>query len=97
MNKKVLYILFIVLEVGLAIASFILLPEEVIIQIGLDGKANTVVPKLLAVVFPFALGCVGAIYYLKTEDATKVKKSIALVLVSYLVYIVCIIMNKILV
>jgi len=97
MKKKVLSILFIVLEIGFAIASFVLLPEEVIIQIGLDGKANTVVPKLLAVIFPFVLGSVGAIYYFKTEDTTKIKKSIALVLVSYLVYIVCIIMNKILV
>lgn len=46
--------------IALAAAGWCLLPEEVVIQIGMDGQASNVVARPLAVLLPVGLGAVGA-------------------------------------
>lgn len=62
-RKLIALILFLII-IGLAVAAYTLLPDKLVVQIGLNGEASNTLPKLIGLLIPFGLGIVGTISYL---------------------------------
>ena len=43
-----------------AVAGWFLLPDQLVMQIGVDGQPGNVMPKLFGLLIPVAVGAVGA-------------------------------------
>lgn len=68
MNKKlILLIAIIVVSLALAVVSFLLLPEQVVVQVSMSGEASNVMPKILAVILPLALSVLCGVMYYTTK------------------------------
>lgn len=59
MKKKVIYITLIFLTIVLAAATFVLLPDELVIQVGFDGNPTNTVAKPIAILIPILLSTYG--------------------------------------
>lgn len=79
--KKILPIILVLAALGLAIAGYILLPDVVAVQIGLDGQVSNAMPKLFAVLLPFALSAITAFMYYKTGKGGHIAASVVGILV----------------
>lgn len=61
--------IIIAVSVVLTVVGFLILPEELTVQIGLDGQASNTLPKLPALLIPLAMSTVFSILYMRgTED-----------------------------
>lgn len=61
MNKKTYWPFLLLLPlIAAGIAGWFLLPEELVVQIGLDGQPSKVVPKFFGLLIPVAVGALGA-------------------------------------
>ena len=43
-----------------AVAGWFLLPDQLVMQIGVDGQPSNVMPKLFGLLIPVAVGAIGA-------------------------------------
>lgn len=75
MDKKKLIpaIAFIAASVALTAVCYILLPDTVVMQMAMNGNAGTTMPKLLAILLPFALGVGGSVYAIVTKGGDKAR------------------------
>lgn len=62
-KENLIALLFVAVSLILAVISFILMPETVVIQVHMDGTPSTSVPKLLGLSLPVLLAAGGAVYY----------------------------------
>ena len=93
-NKKVLSILLIIVSVALAIISFVLLPDTVVIQFSAGSSNVTTAPKFLAVLLPTALGISGAIAAIASKESeTSRGKALLVSGVGILVFVIMLIVN----
>ncbi|MCI8761433.1 MAG: DUF1648 domain-containing protein [Oscillospiraceae bacterium] len=46
--------------IAAAVAGWFVLPEELVMQIGVDGRPSNIMPKLFGLLIPPAVGLVGA-------------------------------------
>lgn len=46
--------------IAAAVAGWFVLPEELVMQIGVDGRPSNIMPKLFGLLIPVAVGAVGA-------------------------------------
>ena len=46
--------------IAAAVAGWFVLPEELVMQIGVDGQPSNIMPKLFGLLIPPAVGLVGA-------------------------------------
>ena len=76
MKKKIIPIVLIFIATVLAVVGYILLPDVVAIQIGLDGQVSNSMPKLFAVVLPLLLSAITAFMYYKTEKGGHIAASV---------------------
>ena len=95
MNKqKLIPIILIIVSAALAVISYIVLPETVIVQISVGGSPATTMPKLIAVLLPFALGAGGAVSGLSDAgEAKSQRKWLIISGVGILVFAVMLIVN----
>ena len=93
MNKqKIILIGIILLSVILAVVSYIVLPDEVIIQISTNG--NKTGPKLVGILIPFCLTAVGVIIsFLNLQDNGKINKGLIIAAIGIGIYILMLIIN----
>ncbi len=61
-----------------AVAGWFLLPEELIMQIGIDGQPSRVMAKPFGLLVPIALGMIGAGIACNTDKERKVSGFIVL-------------------
>ena len=59
-NKRFWPFLLVIPLIAAAAAGWFLLPDELVVQIGVDGQPSKLWPKLLALPLPAALGALGA-------------------------------------
>lgn len=92
MKKKVVSTLFVILSIVLSVVSWLLLPETVVVQVGIDGQVTNTMPKILAVIIPLGVTVVGAVMNLTgTEEINK--KAYTLSVVGVAVTILTLIFN----
>lgn len=93
MKKNILSLLLAVAAIGLAIASYYLLPDSVIIQFSVGG-GNTMAPKLVAILIPLALSLGGAVASFLSVGGNKPnEKCIAISAVGLVVFIIMLAVN----
>lgn len=86
----ILCIILGVASLALCAAGYFILPSEVVVQIGFDGKPSSTMPKLLATILPVVLSSIGIlIYQLKKES-----KGFLVSAIGILVGIITIFMNR---
>lgn len=95
-NKKIVSIIIIAVSAALAVVSFILLPDTVIIQFSAGSSNVTTAPKALAVMIPTVLGIGGAAVFLALKgDQTTAGKALLISGVGLLVFVILLIVNLI--
>ena len=53
MKKNIIFIIISFVVLSLVIVSWIILPNEVAVQIGFDGEVSNTMPKAFAIIIPF--------------------------------------------
>ncbi|MGN1398956.1 MAG: hypothetical protein ACI4WG_03040 [Erysipelotrichaceae bacterium] len=80
MNKKMSFILL-AIEIVLLVLCFVMLPQQVIIQIGMDGSPTNIVSKTVALIILAALAVLAFICLYNAEENDKKGYIIAAVFV----------------
>lgn len=95
MKRKIIPVILIVLTIGLAVLSYITLPETVITQFSIGtSENNTTMPKFFALLIPSALGIGGAVSAFFSKDDEKAnRKGLLISVVGIAVFIVMMIVN----
>lgn len=78
----------------LAILSYNVLPNEVVIQVSKDLKASNVVPKKFAIFIPLIITFVGSLLY-KIDDSYKRNKYIIVAILGNICAILTLILNRV--
>lgn len=91
MNKKLLSGIIIILSLGLAIYGYIVLPEQVVVQIDFHGDPSNFYPKILSIALETVLTIGGALGYYFSKY--KEKKYLFLSVVGLAVTIITLIYN----
>lgn len=89
-TEMIFCILLTVISIVLCAGGFILLPDEVVLQIRLDGKPGTMAPKLVALAIPAVLTLVGLIGFLLGGET----RFVSITAISVLVEIITILINR---
>lgn len=76
--KKAFYAAVIVTAIVLGVISWFVLPENVAVQIGFDGKVSNTMPKLLAIIIPVLMSVIGGIIGIKSNDSNRNKGTLLL-------------------
>lgn len=93
MNKRKLIAIGIsVIAIVMAIVGYIILPDTIGIQIGMDGSVSNTAPKLAGIALPFLLCIGGSLAYL-FEGETKRKKNLLIAVVGLVVFALTFIVN----
>lgn len=73
MKKNIPGILLMIITIILAIAAWLLLPDTVAVQIGIDGQVSNTMPKLFAIAIPVivSIGGIAVSLFNKKESRTK--------------------------
>lgn len=91
-RQKIISAVLLILTVAFAIASYILLPETVITQLGTSGA--TTMPKIFAVALPTIIGAGGAIgAFLQKNDEQKNYKPLIISAVGIAVFVIMLLVN----
>ena len=93
MKKKWISILFVAVAIGLGVISWLLLPDVVAVQVGIDGKISNTLPKVLAVAIPFGVSVVGSVMNL-TGKEEKSKKGYILSVIGIAVMVLSLLFNR---
>ena len=89
-KETVLCIILGIVSLVLCVAGYFILPSEVVVQIGFDGRPSSTMPKLLAIILPVVFTLIGIlISRLKNE-----KKGFLVSAVGILAGIITIFMNR---
>lgn len=91
-KEKWIGILIIAISAVIALLGFFLLPDVMTVQIGLDGKASNTLPKIPALLIPFAISTISSILYI--SDATgKRSKNLLIAILGVVIGIFAFIVN----
>lgn len=90
-RKMMIGALIIAISAVIAVAGYLVLPEVMIVQIGIDGKASNTLPKIPALLLPFAISTISALLYMK--EATSRPKNLVLALIGLAIAVFAFIMN----
>ena len=71
MKKNLISIIFVIVAIGLGVISWLLLPDVVAVQVGVDGKITNTMPKVLAVAIPLGISVVGSAMNLTGKEENK--------------------------
>ena len=93
MKKKWISILFVAVAIGLGVISWLLLPDVVAVQVGIDGKISNTLPKVLAVAIPFGVSVVGSVMNLTCKEETN-KKGYILSVAGIAIMVLSLLVNR---
>lgn len=93
-NSKDKIIAYIIISVSviLFIVGYLLLPNEIVVQIGFDGKPSNTLPKIIGLFIPFLISSLFAFISLKGNRETKAKNLI-ISIIGIVIFIFMFIMN----
>jgi len=84
-------VLMIITALIIAVISFIVLPDPIVIQVGMDGKPASTVPKIIGVLLPLAFVVIGA--YNHYKPGTSKRGGLILLAVGYIVGVFTLVVN----
>ena len=93
MKKKWISILLVAAAIGLGVISWLLLPDVVAVQVGIDGKITNTLPKVLAVAIPFGVSVVGSVMNLTGKEETN-KKGYILSVAGIAIMVLSLLVNR---
>ena len=93
MKKKWISILLVAAAIGLGVISWLLLPDVVAVQVGIDGKISNTLPKVLAVAIPFGVSVVGSVMNLTGKEETN-KKGYILSVAGIAIMVLSLLVNR---
>ena len=93
MKKKWISILFVAVAIGLGVISWLLLPDVVAVQVGIDGKISNTLPKVLAVAIPFGVSVVGSVMNFTGKEETN-KKGYILSVAGIAIMVLSLLVNR---
>ncbi|MGN1346428.1 MAG: DUF1648 domain-containing protein [Eubacteriales bacterium] len=76
MKKNLINIIFVIAAIGLGVISWLLLPDIVALQVGVDGQITNTMPKVWAVSIPLVVSVVGSVMNLTGKEEKNKKGSI---------------------
>jgi len=82
-NSKLKGIIYVLISLGFAVAGVMLLPENVVVQININGDGSNTIPRVAAVMAPLLISVVGAVPFF-TGDERKQKKDKYVVYIGYI-------------
>lgn len=87
-RRNVIPITLIVASIILAVVSYVILPQNVMIQFSVGSSGNTYVPKIVAILLALLLGVGGAIAeIIMKEDVRAKRKCLVVSIVGVFVFI----------
>ena len=72
-KEKKIGMVFIVISIILSVLGYIMLPETVVVQIGLDGKTGNTLPKLAAILLPLGVTLISTGLYMFSGTSNRTK------------------------
>lgn len=94
LKKNTLPLILVIVTLLLAVISVFLLPQTVVIQLGLDGQPTNTMSKLTAIVTPLPICALGLMRYYLGQGAQKERdKGLVIAVVAPLVMLLTLIMN----
>lgn len=93
MKKNLVNIILVIIALGLGVISWLLLPDVVAVQVGIDGQITNTMPKALAVAIPLVVSVVGSIMNL-TDKEEKNKKGYVLSVVGIVIMVLSLLFNR---
>ena len=90
--KKKINIGLIAVAVVLSVVSWFLLPDTVVVQIGVDGQASNTMPKVFAVIVPLVISVIGSAMNLN-DDTRQNYRGYVLSIVAIAVMVFSLIVN----
>ncbi len=90
--KKKINIGLIAVAVVLSVVSWFLLPDTVVVQIGVDGQASNTMPKVFAVIVPLVISVIGSAMNLN-DDTRQNYRGYVLSIVGIAVMVFSLIVN----
>lgn len=98
MKNKIIIIIFMILAVILAVISWILLPDSVIVQFGIDGKASNTMSKPFAVALSLVTTGIGVLmgFLADSKESRKgdFKKCVVIMAAGIIVMVIMLIVNR---
>ena len=92
MKKNWISIVLLIVALGLGVASWLLLPDVVAVQVGFDGKVSNTMPKALAVAIPLGVSVVGSAMNLTGKEEHK--KGYALSVIGIAILVLSLLFNR---
>ncbi|MFA6736230.1 MAG: hypothetical protein WCR87_04850 [Saccharofermentanales bacterium] len=92
-KEKTIGIVIIVVSVILTVTGFILLPETLIVQIGLDGQASGTMQKIPALLIPMAISTVFSALYMKGNTEKK-SRNLIVAVIGIVIVIIMFVVNR---
>ena len=93
MKKKWISILLVAAAIGLGVISWLLLPDVVAVQVGVDGQIINTMPKLLAIAIPVGLSVAGSVINLTGKEETN-KKGYILSVAGIAIMVLSLLVNR---
>jgi uncharacterized membrane protein len=90
-KEKVIGSVIIVVSLILAVVGYVILPETLTVQIGLDGKPSNTLPKLFALLIPLAISVIFSFMYMNDQGQRKSRNLFAAIFgifISILMFVV---------
>ena len=94
MKKNLINILLAAVAIGLGVISWLLLPDVVAVQVGIDGSVTNTLPKTLAVVIPLAMSLAGSGMNLTGKKEEKSKKGYILSVAGIAIMVLSLLVNR---
>lgn len=86
-KKLIITTAIIIISILLTIVGYIVLPDNLVMQVTVGGAASNTMPKILGLLVPFGLSSIFAVVYYKTGTVKNLIISVVGLLSYILVYI----------
>ena len=90
MSKKIISTVLFIVALCFCVFSFVVLPDNVVVQFGFNGEATNTLPKLMALLIPLVISALGLYMNLKSDE----NKGVVLQIVGILAFILTLLFNR---
>lgn len=82
----------ILVSIVMAAAEYFVLPDTLVVQVGMDGTPSNTLPKLAALLIPLAVSVIFSVLYMNGKERDRTK-NLLVALLGIVIYAVMFVMN----